>query len=32
VVDIFDERKTQEQTLTSFARIDGDSIVYPEAG
>lgn len=32
VVDIFDAGKSREQTLTSFAKVDGDSIVYPEAG
>lgn len=32
VVDIFDARKSEEQTLTSFAQIDGDTILYPEAG
>jgi len=32
VVDIFDVDKAREQVLTSFARVDGDRIVYPEAG
>lgn len=32
VVDIFDAHKAREQTLTSFARVEGDSILYPEAG
>jgi uncharacterized protein (DUF488 family) len=32
VVDIFDVDKAREHTLTSFAKVDGDQIVYPEAG
>jgi uncharacterized protein (DUF488 family) len=32
VVDIFDARKAREHTLTSFAKVEGDRILYPEAG
>ena len=29
VLDIFDASQAREQTLTSFARVDGDRILYP---
>lgn len=32
VVDIFDVDKARAQTLTSFAQVNGDRILYPEAG
>ena len=32
VVDIFDVDKAREHILTSFAKVDGTSICYPEAG
>jgi len=32
VVDIFDAGKAREHTLTSFAKVEGDRILYPEAG
>lgn len=32
VVDIFDVDKAREHNLTSFAKVEGDRILYPEAG
>ena len=32
VVDIFDVDKAREHTLTSFAKVEGERILYPEAG
>jgi uncharacterized protein (DUF488 family) len=32
VVDIFDVDKAREHTLTSFAKVEGQRILYPEAG
>ncbi len=31
VVDIFDKHKTQDETMTSFAKVSGTSIFYPAA-
>jgi hypothetical protein len=29
VVDIFDKHKTQDETMTTFAKVSGTSIFYP---
>lgn len=29
VIDIFDEKKSQPEVLTSFAQVNGDKITYP---
>ena len=32
VIDIFDAKKTQNETLTSFAKVDSENITYPDDG